>query len=366
MAFTRRTRVVLLVAVALVVIGALVIGAATVVERGSKKPVKDITTRPSAYQVTYRVVASATGTATTSWEVLTVHRPFASSDLTYQADPRREQGQTPQKATWFSTDELYTLDATDVVRAVAGRQPGPSGSDQALGVELDGLVTRGLASQRQSERVAGRSCRVYRFFEPPGGAVRKLDGDRNHDDLCIDGSGLVLSERWTLDGRLVFRRDAVEVHLGDRPDPMGTAGAQPLPGSRQAATVTKGVDPHAPISAPPAPAGFDAWGPEELTVSDPAGQGVVAQSTVWAFTRGPDVISVEAGRERGGTVPWSNQPTVTEPVHLPGLGDATTALRSDGPEIRIALPGGTWVRIRGTVPLAQLVSYARTLPAPRR
>lgn len=366
MALTRRVRVALLVAVALVVVGALVIGAATVVRHGSKKPTASITARPSAYQITYRAVASATGAATTSWEVLTVHRPFASSDLTYQADPRREPGQTPQKATWFGTDELYTLDATDVVRAVAGRQPGPSGSDQALGVELGDLVSRRLAAPEDTERVAGRACRVYRFFEPPGGAIRKLDGSANHDDLCIDGSGLVLTERWTLDGRLVFRRDAVQVTIGERPDPMGTAGAQPLPGGQQAATVTKGVDPHAPIAAPPTPAGFRAFGPEELTVPDPAGQGVIARSTVWAFTRGPDVISVEAGEERGGTLPWSNQPTVTAPLRLPGLGRATTALRSDGPEIRVALPGGSWVRIRGTVPLAQLVSYARTLPAPPR
>ena len=52
-------------------------------------------------------------------------------------------------------------------------------------------------------------------------------------------------------------------------------------------------------------------------------------------------------------------------VTLPGLGTATTALRSDGPEVRVPLGAGRWVRVRGTVPLSELVSYARRLTAAR-
>src|SRR5260370_707753 len=67
------------------------------------------------------------------------------------------------------------------------------------------------------------------------------------------------------------------------------------------------------------------------------------------------------GSERGGALPCHDGDTVTAPVDLAGLGPATTAVRSDGFELRIDLGGGQWVRVRGTLPLDDLVSYGHRL-----
>jgi len=355
-----RGAVIALVVIALAV-GATLLGLHLT---GGDSTARPILARPSSYQIIYQVTAT-TGSTTQSWEVLTVRRPFSSSDIVYGADPA-VAATPPRSATWFDVDGLYTLDGTGTVRHVAGRQPGLSGSDQALGIELDALVTHKQARDLgRTMTVAGRRCRVYRFLEPPVGPIKALTGT-DHDDLCIDADGLVLSEHWLLHGRPVFDRAAVRVRTGAVTDPLTPAGAKPLPGGGQTATATPGADANAPVAPPPAPVGFRPARTDVFTLPAPNGNGVQAQSTVWAFTRGGDVISVEAGFEAGGHYPWDEQPTPTDSITLPGLGKATTALRSDGPEVRVPLGTGRWVRVRGTVPLAELVSYARRLTAARR
>src|SRR5204863_5925284 len=83
-------------------------------------------------------------------------------------------------------------------------------------------------------------------------------------------------------------------------------------------------------------------------------------SVVWAFARGADCITVEAGASSQSQPPWK----ATDPskkVSLP-LGTAQSVLRSDGPELRVDLGGSRWVRVRGTVSPAVLEAYARTIP----
>jgi hypothetical protein len=86
-----------------------------------------------------------------------------------------------------------------------------------------------------------------------------------------------------------------------------------------------------------------------------------AFTVVWAFTQGARVISVEAGREAGGALPWHSDETVTRDIELAGLGPAATAVDSHGYELRIDLGGGHWVRVRGTVPLDDLVAFGHHL-----
>ena len=77
--------------------------------------------------------------------------------------------------------------------------------------------------------------------------------------------------------------------------------------------------------------------------------------------RGAQVVTVEAGTERGGELPWRAGDTSTASVTLKGLGAATTAVRSDGYQLRVALSGGRWIRVLGTVPLVDLVAYGQLL-----
>jgi hypothetical protein len=77
-------------------------------------------------------------------------------------------------------------------------------------------------------------------------------------------------------------------------------------------------------------------------------------SAIWSFSSGGAVITVEAGQ---GQIPWAAGGPVTQ-LQLRGLGPASSALRSDGPEIRVQLDQDRWVRVRGTVPPGQLAGYA--------
>ena len=317
---------------------------------------------PAAYAVVYRLEEHGTQL----WEVLRVDRPFSGSDLFYATAGAPAAGDQPRSGSISTATGLYAV-SSQGVELVSGRQPGPPSGDEYLGQELADLTGRGLArSERQTATVAGRPCAVYRFAGPPAGPVPKL-GSGDHDDLCLDAAGLVLREVWTYHGQVVERRTAREVQTAAKaiqdpklPAVPDTAGAGPL--GPAGATVTPDADPAAAIAEPPVPAGFAAFGPaEKFRLPDPSAPSqTVAQSVVWTFEDGARTITVEAGSERGGP-PWHDGDTVTATVDLAGLGPAQTAVRSDGYQLRLDLGGGAWVRVLGTVPLAQLVAYGELL-----
>jgi hypothetical protein len=316
---------------------------------------------PRSYVVLYRNVINGV----TQWEVLAVRRPLAGSDLTYRTSTRPTADAVPDAGTISTATALYTATA-DGVRLVSGRQPGPVSNDLWLSIELREAIARGVAlDQHESRQFAGMRCAVYRLADPPSGPLHRVDMSVGHDDLCLAHNGLVLSETWTYHGSVVEQRTAMTVSMGawpagvPRPSSIGSAG----PGSTAAATVTPDADPTSFLASPASPAGFRrATSPVDFQLPDSSHPTqIVASTVVWSFVRGGDIVTVEAGRERGGVLPWSAADSPTRPVSLRGLGAASTALRSDGPEVRVDLGDGRWVRVRGTIPLSELVRYAETL-----
>src|SRR3954447_1506655 len=86
-----------------------------------------ITALPQSYVVTYRVAQNGAH----HWEVLSAHRPFNGSDLTYDT-PNAPAASDPPVAGNISTDlALFAVDGASV-RTVSGRQPGPASGDQYL------------------------------------------------------------------------------------------------------------------------------------------------------------------------------------------------------------------------------------------
>jgi hypothetical protein len=212
--------------------------------------------------------------------------------------------------------------------------------------------------------VAGRPCRDYRFVEPVAGPIKALTG-ANHDVLCIDADGLVLREEYTLDGKVALLRQAERVEI----DPAGidndldTTGAEPIadPNAPSARAPTADDRPSF-FPAPPAPDGYESASVVLFRFPAPSSQGtqLLYTSTVWAFSRAADVITVEAGE--GGGLPWQD----TDPsraVSLP-LGPAKSVVRSDGAELRVDLGSGRWVRVRGTLSVADITAYAKRLRPP--
>lgn len=322
--------------------------------------------RPDAYAVVYRTVENGAD----SWEVLEVHRPASGSDLTYPASPDPPgPGAAASGGSVATPISLYAV-ASGRLQTVGGRQPGPPPADQDLLTQLPDMAGRGLARDlHQSKTLAGTTCELWRFAEPPAGPVAALKEGADHDDLCIDGDGIVLSEAWTYQGHLAISRTAVErrVAADGRLDTSGLPVPPPVssaaPAKGQADTAVIEPHPNIFLATPPTPKGFEPlMGPVSLVVPDPQGSGgLIAASITWSFVKGPDVITVEAGEERPGQLPWQPGDTVTEPVTLTGLGPATTALRSDGAEVRVDLGGGRFLRVHGPLTATALVDYAQGL-----
>lgn len=317
---------------------------------------------PSSYVVAYR--ENINGAA--QWEVLAAQRPFAGSDLTYVGDSQPASDQRPSSGTISTLTGLYSVTPTGV-SLVSGRQPGPPSHDIWLPDELSDATSRGVAKDLHKTRsVAGVRCAMYVVVQPPSGPLPALAGAPGHDDICVARNGLVLSESWTYHGKLVETRAAMTVHVGagwpaELPRPPSTTGAAAA--SAAGAVVQPDPSPTSFLADPPTPAGFAAAGsPLSFRLPDPQHPtGTVAASVIWAYQRGAECITVEAGLEAGGQLPWKSTDTVSRPAGLAAFSTATTALRSDGPEVRIDAGQGRWVRVRGTVPLAELLKFAATL-----
>jgi hypothetical protein len=341
----------------------VVVTAIVLVHRGGSNATV-ATSYPTSYTILYRV----TQNGVPHWEVLSVQRPFTASDLTYAGAVAPRSGDSATAGNMSTPTGLYAVDAQGV-RVVSGRQPGPPSGDQFVGAALSELASRGLAKDLSTTAtIAGRRCSVYRFAGPPSGPVAPYSDAADHDDLCFDADGLELSESWTYRGAIVLQRTAVSVRTSTHavadaslPAPPSLAGA--VAAGKGGATITPDAHPTTFIAPPPTPSGFTPSGTAvDFALSDPQNPSqTVATSVVWAFTRGPRVITVEAGGERSGGLPWNVGDTIARNTRLAGLGPASSVVRSDGVELRIDLGGGAWVRVRGTVPLDELITYAQRL-----
>jgi hypothetical protein len=357
----RRTYV--LVSAVIAVVVTLVVVAIALAHRGGSNAAV-ATSYPISYTILYRV----TQNGVPHWEVLSVQRPFVASDLTYTGAVAPGNGDSANAGNMSTPTGLYVVDAQGA-RLVSGRQPGPPSGDQFVGAALSELTSRGLAEDLgTTSTIAGRSCTLYRFAVPPSGAVAPYDHAADHDDLCFDADGLELSESWTYHGAIVLQRTAVTVRTdahaaadASLPTPPSIAGA--VIAGKGGATITPDSHPSTFIAPPPTPNGFAPSGTAvDFALRDPQDPTqTVATSVVWAFTRGPRVITVEAGSERSGGLPWNAGDTVAHNTRLAGLGPASTVVRSDGFEVRVDLGGGAWVRVRGTVALDELIAYAQRL-----
>lgn len=324
----------------------------------SQDALSDVRSLPAAYQVVYQVTNFIGSTTQQGWEVFTQTSPFDASDLTYATDPRG--GSAPEGGSVTDFDHLYDL-SNGQLALISDRQPGPGSGIEAVAVELRELQSRGQIEPLGRSRVAGERCLSFRFGELPVGPIAPL-GSTGHDDMCIDPSGVDIQEIWTLHGRVAFQRTAVEVRIGP-PDP-AIRPAPPTSGALRSATptmiLTVSAAPTASFLAqPPPPAGFSAQPAVSTIAHDPSDPNRVTDtSTLWAFSGGGAVVTVEAGQ---GQLPWAPAGTPTRALRLTGLGTAVSALRSDGPEIRVQLGEGRWIRVRGTIPLQELAGYASEL-----
>jgi hypothetical protein len=305
--------------------------------------------RTENFRVLYRVVHTETKDApSVAWEVLTVKRPFHSSDLTYKQRPDLSALGDPDSGTITDIDHLYSHDGTSL-RAIAGRQPGLGSGDQALLSIANDAVARGRARIKGTTTVAGRTCTTLQFVEPPVGALAPFNKSKDHDDICIDRGGVILREQWTLRGRVVVTREAVQFAAASD-DAFDVSNAEQVTG----VPIPRVAAMDDSLAPPPAPPGYaQATAVDFFLPRADAPTQLAYASKVWAFSKGADFITVELGA--GQVIPWDASADKT--LRL-GARAAGSVVRSDGIEIHWD-SGNHWMRVRGPMSLAKLLAYAR-------
>jgi hypothetical protein len=303
-----------------------------------------------SYRITYRVQQRDGDDVLERDAVLTVRRPWQSrfeiEDILRVAD-----------FAYFGEEEPG--DETEVVTAVPTPAPGDVRADVIDLGETDDV-----------RRVAGRLCAVHRF----GASLLDglyVEGDTVED--CIDEEGLVLEEITYLDGEPDTRRVATDVVI-DPPDDVAFEidGIEP----RSADDGGGSIQEIEPTSAPPgafwelaaAPDGFEHVGryamvpPQAARLDDEESRPRYIAGVVDVWARGVDVVIVDQGGTLGQVPPFGVDPH-GEPINDLGEVGVTGELvrHPFGAEVRILIPPGRFVKVRGTLPVDDLLDVVRSL-----
>lgn len=321
---------------------------------GSPLELRDV---PVAYQITYRVQDGSSATA----ERLTVQRPFDSRLETWTGSRPAGEPATTEIASFGRTSRT-TAEGQRLAVAVP---PGLASADVRLDGVLDRAVEQGVLDAREQRRVIGRTCQVYRTGQSLRLVELKAPTATAFVDVCIDDSGLVLEE---VDG--ARRRIATDLDLSPEiTDETFDVGDRTVSVSQGGGVVAEMSENSRPPSAffelgddlpldrigryaivPPQPEAF----------TDPMQRGRRVAGLADVLAEGPDVITVERGGSLGGGDVIGPLEGATE-VDLGELGTGKLVLTSGGGELSVAQGRGRYVRVSGTVSVAELTAVARGL-----
>jgi hypothetical protein len=303
----------------------------------------------SAAPASYRIVYRVTSGKDVSTRIVEARRPFDVRTEDHVGPPPGGALRSLSVAT-FTRLLTRAGDADPVVMQIS---PAPAPGDPRPDAALQAAVDAKRLQVRGRRRVLGRACQVYR----DGGGV----------ESCIDAAGLLLEERST--GR-VSVAVSVDVHP-QLPDDRFAVDGKPL-AIQQGGGSVRPVDPATLPSGswwvlPEPPAGFTSRGrfavvpPNQSEgFSDPTKRDSLIAGFADVYVRGADVLVVDQGSTLGGLAPFTPEDK-TVPVDLgtPGQGEVVATLGTV--QARIAVGGGHYLRLLGTLPPRQLEAVAARL-----
>ena len=164
--------------------------------------VPELTPTPlKGYRVVYRVTAPG---VRRTYESLRVRRPYDGRvDVLEGPTGPIRNGRATSRA------HFWQLGKDGVPRFGVVRAPGGPARDAWLSA-LHDAVRAGRAEAIGSDRVLGRRCLWFAYRDPAPEVLAKATDD-NRVESCVDGSGIVLREVWTLDGRPARIAEAISV-----------------------------------------------------------------------------------------------------------------------------------------------------------
>lgn len=328
---------------------------------------------PAQYRIVYRLEqggGGGEGDVRVLTDVVDVKRPFESRLETRQGPPPGGALLSVQ------VGRLGHIETRGRNRSTAtfATFPGVAPSDVRVSDIAEDLVEQGLAERREQRTVAGRRCLVYRTSGPLSAKSLRRPSAQEYADNCLDQQGLVLEELYVVDGRPLSRRVATTVDTA----PTFATGtfrteAVTIPVDKGGGSVREvepdsapeGDDPFWQLAAPPA--GFEQVGrysvvpPQADNFSDPLRRKFIVATVSDVYVDGPKLIVVDQGSTLEGGEAFPPAPEGTPTLDAGQLGTAEVHLSGDGAELRVNLRQGAFVRVYGTVPVADLASVLRDL-----
>lgn len=304
---------------------------------------------PVSYRITYEIVENELART----ETVTVRRPYESL-VRSERDGETVSGTATSRArlwTYLTDREGWLVLQPELHRAAFDQRPLTA---MAMAISL------GRAEEAGTDTYLGRSCRVFVTGQPLGSSGITAPSDAESTELCIDDEGLVLHERWQIEGSTVVERTATSVETGIEVD---TAAFDPTP------VVEDAEEFEAVLSTIAVPADEETLALLQTDIVPP--DGFVLDGTV-----------LRAGApDRGGATEivrfYSNGSELIEvaeiiaPAGAQLDGGGAVQVEIDGPEtwffpdfrasaVRSRLSETNFVEIRGTDP-AQLIGLLDTL-----
>jgi len=278
-----------------VAVGAVAIGLTTRDHAGptiaAERPV-------GSYRIVYQLVFSGQQPQS---EERAVQRPYHGFDITRDATSAVVTGQLQNdEGTFQYRTPASSTDAGGWIKLIDKRHLAPSDFRPLPAVRDQ--VRRRRAELVGHRTIVGRRCVLVRIGGPLGtNDAFRAPTARNHADECIDNTGVALSERWTLNGKLA--RTLVATSFDPHFTPAADAFAatprlpDPPPGALGQVDVDMDASARAGFRARVKPfAGFrDDGGVVEVKIS-PLG-GAAGGTTVLRLRRGFEVIEIEQHRD---------------------------------------------------------------------
>lgn len=162
---------------------------------------------PARYRIVYDIVENALERQ----EAWTVQRPFESLVVA-------TRGEVVVSGSATSRTDLYTYlmdrDGWFSIQPELHR----AAFDQRPLAVMATMIELGFAEAAGSDEYAGRACSVFVTGAPLTSASVSAPGDER-TEACIDDRGLLLYERWEIDGSVISERTAVSVEIDPAIDP---------------------------------------------------------------------------------------------------------------------------------------------------
>lgn len=302
----------------------------------------------SRYVVTYDVVENDLART----ERLVVARPYESLNVA-ERDGALISGTATSRAqlwTYLADRSGWLAIQSELHRAAFDQHPL---------LAMNAMMQLGLATEGEPDTVLGRPCRTFTVGQPLNGGAAKAPSDAESVEACLDATGLVLREVWSLEGSVVSERVATSVEEDPAIDP---AGFDPTPvtegGAEYEALLATTAEPAdaATIAALQvdvvAPASYQLESTVVRTGGAAAGTGVV--EVVRFYSDGLNLVEVAEVTVGSGDADLSigNAIPVTVPDGGPLGDDAEVWFAPEfrASALRVRLSEGSYFEIRGVDP----------------